>query len=124
VDYTQKKIKRIIERYQELVSISEVVSSCLEDGHTKEFSKCRGFEHIVCMLVDVDNSMSMLTPRQKEVVTMIKQGCSTDEISSRLNISPSTIKIHTEAAALRISNYLNQKNEMTMSNIVESVSML
>lgn len=107
MDYTPKEIRRIIERYQELVSISEVVSSCLEDGHAKEFSKCQGFEHIVCMLVDVDNSMSVLTPRQQEVVTMTRQGYSIEEISCKLNITPSTIKIHTESAAVRISDYLN-----------------
>ena len=109
MDYTPREIKKIIERYQELVSISEVVSSCFEDGHAKEFSKCRGFEQIICMLVDVDQSLPLLTPRQKEVVTMLKQGFSLDEISPKLSISPSTIKIHTEAAAVRISDYLNDK---------------
>lgn len=112
MDYTPKAIKRIIERYQELVSISEVVSSCLEDGHAKEFSQCRGFDHITCILVDVDNAMALLTPRQQEVVALIKQGYSIPVISQRLHISPSTIKIHTEAAALRISDYLNTTDKL------------
>lgn len=111
MDYAPKEIKRIIERYRELVSISEVVSSCFEDGHAKEFSKCRGFEQIVCMVVDVDNSMSVLTVRQKEVVELLKQGFSTYEISRKLMISPSTIKIHAEDAAVRISNHLNNEKK-------------
>lgn len=112
MEYTPKVIKRIIERYQELVSISEVVSSCLDGGHAKEFSQCRGFDHIICMLIDVDNAMVLLTLRQREVVALIKQGYSISVISQLLHISPSTIKIHIEAAALRISDYLNTTNKL------------
>jgi DNA-binding NarL/FixJ family response regulator len=107
MDYTPKEIKRIIERYQELRSLAEVVSSSLDDEKSGEFSRCLGFGDIVCMLVDVDRSIPLLTPRQREVVTMLKEGCSTKAISNKLSISLSTIKIHTEASVRRITAYLN-----------------
>lgn len=107
IDYTLKQIRRTIERYQELRSLAEVVSSNLEDASTKDFVKCRGFEHIVCILVDLDNSIVMLTPRQQQVVKLIKAGYSDEIISRKLNLSIATIKFHFNAATLRIGTYLN-----------------
>jgi DNA-binding NarL/FixJ family response regulator len=107
LDYTPTQIRRAIERYQELRSIAEIVSSSLEDVSTNDFCKCRGFEHIVCILVDLDSSILMLTPRQQEVVTLIKAGCSNEVISRELNISIATIKFHLNVAILKINTYLN-----------------
>jgi DNA-binding NarL/FixJ family response regulator len=107
LDYTPTQIRRAIERYQELRSLTEVVSSTLEGVSTKDFCKCRGFEHIVCILVDLDNSILMLTPRQQEVVTLIKAGYSNEVIGRELNISIATIKYHLNVAILKINSYLN-----------------
>ncbi len=38
-----------------------------------------------------------LTERQRQVVGLLAHGCSNDEISSRLGISPRTAKAHTDA---------------------------
>ncbi|WP_285718197.1 helix-turn-helix transcriptional regulator [Pelosinus sp. IPA-1] len=72
-----------------------------------DFVKCRGFEHIVCILVDLDKSIVMLTPRQQEVVTFVKAGYSNEMISRKLNLSVATIKFHLNVAILKISTYLN-----------------
>ena len=107
IDYTPKQIRRAIERYQELRSLAEVVSSSLEDAGSIDFIKCRGFEHMVCILVDLDNSIGMLTPRQQEVVNLVKIGYSHEMISSKLKLSVATIKFHFNVAILKISTYLN-----------------
>jgi DNA-binding NarL/FixJ family response regulator len=79
----------------------------LEDVSTLDFVKCRGFEHIVCILVDLDKSILMLTPRQQEVVTFFRDGYSIERISHKLNLSVATIKFHFNAAISKISTYLN-----------------
>jgi len=35
-----------------------------------------------------------ITPRQRQVVTLIAEGCSNDEVGQRLGISPRTVKAH------------------------------
>ncbi len=107
IDYTQKQIRYTIERYQELRSLVEVVSSSLEEVGTNEIIKCRVFEHILCIVVDLDTSIEILTPRQQEVVTLVKAGYSNEIISHKLNISVATIKFHLNAAILRMTTYLN-----------------
>lgn len=77
------------------------------DVGTNEIIKCRGFEYILCILVDLDNSIVILTPRQQEVVALVKGGFSNEVISRKLNLSVATIKFHLNVAILRITNYLN-----------------
>lgn len=72
-----------------------------------DFIKCRGFERIICILVDLDTSFLTLTPRQREVVTFVKDGYSNEMISRKLNLSVATIKFHFNAAIFKISTYLN-----------------
>ena len=35
-----------------------------------------------------------ITPRQRDVIVLIAAGCSNDEVSERLGISPRTVKAH------------------------------
>lgn len=107
MDYTPRQIRHTIERYQELRSIAEVVASSLEGGRGNATIKCRVFENILCMLVDLDTSIVMLTPRQQDVIALIKAGYSNEFISQKLNISVATTKFHLHAAILRINTYLN-----------------
>lgn len=107
MDYTPTQIRHTIERYQELRSIAEVVASCLEDGESHVMSKCRVFENILCMLVDLDTAILLLTPRQQEVVRIMKAGYTQENISHQLNISIATIKFHRNAAILNMTAYLN-----------------
>jgi DNA-binding CsgD family transcriptional regulator len=43
-----------------------------------------------------------LTPRQLQVVGLIAQGCSNDEVGRRLGISPRTAKAHCDALRLKL----------------------
>lgn len=83
------------------------MSSNLEDVGTMDFVKCKGFDRIICILVDLDKSILMLTPRQREVVTFVQNGYSNEMISRKLNLSVATIKFHFNAAIFKISTYLN-----------------
>ena len=38
-----------------------------------------------------------ITARQREVIALIAAGCSNDEVSERLGISPRTVKAHCDA---------------------------
>jgi len=42
----------------------------------------------------LDNSYNTLTPREQEVMAMVAEGLSTNEIGERLFISPKTIENH------------------------------
>ena len=42
----------------------------------------------------LDNTYNTLTPRQQEVMGMVAEGLSTNEISERLFISPKTVENH------------------------------
>lgn len=48
------------------------------------------------------NGTPNLTPRQLEVVGLIAQGCSNDEMGRRLGISPRTAKAHCDALRLKL----------------------
>jgi DNA-binding CsgD family transcriptional regulator len=43
--------------------------------------------------VTIERAQS-ITPRQRDVIVLIAAGCSNDEISERLGISPRTVKAH------------------------------
>ena len=43
-----------------------------------------------------------LTERQRQVVTLIAQGCSNVEIAERLGISPRTVKAHSDALRTKL----------------------
>ena len=107
IDYTLQQIRHSIERYRELRSLAEIVASNLEDAGSNDFVKCRRFEHIVCIVADLDNSIVLLTPRQQQVVKLVKAGYSHETISYKLNLSVATIKFHLNLAILKISTYLN-----------------
>jgi ATP/maltotriose-dependent transcriptional regulator MalT len=43
-----------------------------------------------------------LTSRQREVVALIAEGCSNDEVGDRLGISPRTAKAHADAVRQKL----------------------
>jgi DNA-binding CsgD family transcriptional regulator len=46
------------------------------------------------MVKVIDEPAPALTARQRQVVELIAEGCSNDEVSERLGISPRTVKAH------------------------------
>jgi DNA-binding NarL/FixJ family response regulator len=116
IGYTQHQIRRMIQRYQELRNLAEIASVSLEDESIVDFVKCKEFEQIICTLVDVDHSIEMLTPRQQEVVTFVKEGYSHEMISRKLNLSITTIKFHFRKAILKISTYQNYGQQVRIKS--------
>jgi DNA-binding NarL/FixJ family response regulator len=106
MNYTANQLRRIVESYRELRSVTEF-STCITDSGPKDFTGNSGFEQIVCVLVDVDKAMSTLTPRQREVIALVKSGYSNATIGKKMGVSLSTIKFHIQEAVLRMAEYLN-----------------
>lgn len=107
MDYNSTEIKRFLERYQELRSLAEQDSLYFEKSSADIGKSHYGLEDIICTLVDIDNAMSSLTPRQRDVVVMLKEGKNAKAISHALRISTATFKFHLHAAVTRITTYLN-----------------
>ena len=50
--------------------------------------------HIINQVECKNNSLSLLTPREKEVCSLLVQGRSTEELADDLCVSPKTIRVH------------------------------
>ena len=55
------------------------------------------------LLDERTRSRSLLTKREKEVLTLLAQGLSHDEIGQRLNISDETVRTHVRKASTRLN---------------------
>lgn len=104
--YTNRQIRRVIKHYQELRSAVTTSASGIKDENCRRSSLYEAAD-TVCMLVDLEQALSILTMRQRMVVLLISLGYGPEFISSRLNISRVTVKFHLDAAILRIMGYLN-----------------
>ena len=51
-------------------------------------------DHIISQVECNNNSLSLLTQREKEVCSLLVQGRSTDEMADDLCVSPKTIRVH------------------------------
>lgn len=54
------------------------------------------------MSTTLSGTPPILTPRQLQVVGLIAQGCSNEEVGRRLGISPRTAKAHCDALRLKL----------------------
>jgi DNA-binding NarL/FixJ family response regulator len=52
--------------------------------------------------VDVDSSLEVLTEREREIVALVAQGMSNDDIGARLFVSPLTAKTHVNRAMSKL----------------------
>ncbi len=63
--------------------------SFLSSGIASDF-----LDHIINQVECTNNSLSLLTPREKEVCSLLVQGRSTEEVADDLCVSPKTIRVH------------------------------
>lgn len=104
-EYDHRQVASIIKRYQELRSAVEVVSTRYErlDGEGARTGK----EEILCSLIDIDRGLNLLSPRQREIIRMLKQGYQYENICAILDTSLAAVKFHARKGILRLTNYLN-----------------
>ena len=50
-------------------------------------------------------SLQLLTPREREVMTLVAAGFKTSELAERLIVSPETIKSHVQNAMAKLGAY-------------------
>lgn len=55
-----------------------------------------------------------LTPRQKEIASLVAQGMSTKEIGSAIGLSPETVNVHIKQAAERIGGDTMPRHRLTL----------
>lgn len=104
-EYDPGQLSSIIKRYQELRSVVELTAVRHErvSGGSQESGK----EELICILVDIDEGMRYLSPRQELVMNMLKQGYQYEDISYMLGISVATVKFHERQGIFCLTTYLN-----------------
>lgn len=108
-DYDAQGILNIIRRYHELRSAAEITAA--QYGHVSSGSGLsHGKDGIICVLVDIDRGMTVLSSRQQVVVTLLKMGYLIKEIGTILGIRQVTVNFHVRQAGLRLAAYLNALN--------------
>lgn len=106
MDYTSKQVRRSLERYQEIRSTVELGTTNYSPVKSKGGSQQKSSDTL-CLLVDLDNALNSLTPRQHVIVGMVKEGYVFEDIQKKLAISVPTVKFHFNSAIFRILTYLN-----------------
>ncbi len=106
MNYTSRQVRRIIEHYQEIRSSIEWVTSHVNLVRSRKGNYQKA-DDTTCLLVDIDNSLNSLTPRQYMIISMIKAGLTPEDIQKRVKLSVHTIKFHYDSAIFRILTYLN-----------------
>lgn len=104
-DYQSGQVAAIIRHYQELRSAVELVAARHE--RTGGSGRGGGKEEILCTLIDIDQGIDRLSPRQKAVLKMMKQGHSCEQIGSRLGVGVVTVKFHAYRGIFQLTTYLN-----------------
>lgn len=104
-EYTLEQITSIIKHYDELYSIVQVAAVKYEKIRTASASTSK--EDILCTLVDVDQSIAILSPLQQQILNMLKEGHSYYEISLALQLSTARLKYAVQQALVCLTNYLN-----------------
>lgn len=104
-DYDHIQISSIIKRYQELRSVVELTA--IRHERVSGGSRESGKEELICALVDIDEGIGHLSPRQRVVMKMVKQGYQYEDISYMLGISVATVKFHERQGIFYLTTYLN-----------------
>ena len=104
-DYNTGQVSSILKHYQEMRSVVELVSSRWETAGSG--SSGGGKEEILCTLIDIDQAIDHLSLSQKQILTMVKQGYSYQEICSNLKVTIFTVKFLARKGVVHLTAYLN-----------------
>ena len=104
-EYTIEQITSIIRHYDELYSIVQVAA--VNYDKIRAVSANNTKEDILCTLVDVEQSIAVLSPMQRKILTMLKAGHNYQEISLDLRLSTARLRYNIKRALVFITSYLN-----------------
>lgn len=79
---------------------SSDLAACLDQVRHGHAVMPAGWHHVLARRRD--DPLESLSERQLEVLELVSQGCSYDEIGARLFISPNTVKFHLKTIYLRL----------------------
>lgn len=105
--YTIKQITNIVKHYAELYSVVQLAAVNHEKIRVSSSTSNR--EELLCTLVDIDQSLTVLPPLQQKIIHMLKEGYDCPHICIRLQMSSSSLKYNIHRAFIYITDYLNAK---------------
>lgn len=105
--YQCKQISNVIRRYQEIRDAIEITSARYErlGGNGAK----NGKEELLCTLIDIDQAVSHLSPRQRVVIQMLENGYLYEDICRMLGVSINTVRFHVRQGIFRLTTYLNAR---------------
>lgn len=105
--YTIKQITNIVKHYAELYSVVQLAAVNHEKIRVSSSTSNR--EELLCTLVDIDQSLTVLPPLQQKIIHMLKEGYDCPHICIQLQMSSSSLKYNIHRAFIYITDYLNAK---------------
>jgi len=105
--YTIKQITNIVKHYAELYSVVQL--AVINHEKIRVSSSTSNREELLCTLVDIDQSLTVLPPLQQKILHMLKAGYDCPHICIQLQLSNSSLKYNIHRAFIYITDYLNSK---------------
>jgi DNA-binding CsgD family transcriptional regulator len=100
-------LERLLQCLEELGHLSD-----LDDGGVKVLLQMEIRSPYVCTVsVSSKSLLDRLSPREKEVLRLLRKGCSTKEIAAKLGIKPRTVETHIR----RVSDKLNVHSRVLLA---------
>ncbi|WP_434130864.1 hypothetical protein KIAC18_002380 [Sporomusa sphaeroides] len=113
-EYTVEQITSIIKHYEELYSIVQVTA--VNFDKIRSASAINTKEDILCTLVDVDQSIAILSPLQQKILNRLKSGHNSSEICLDLQLNTARLKYNMKRAFVFITDYLNANKTAKIKN--------
>ncbi len=115
--YAKRMIRNGAKGYVTKSSEKEEMYKAIEAVMQGEIFLCTEIRDLLThqVLEEDKNPLSILTEREIEVISLLKEGLSTNEIAERLFLSPRTVETHRS----RILKKLNLKNTVSLITYVQ-----
>nr|WP_255319506.1 sigma factor-like helix-turn-helix DNA-binding protein [Dendrosporobacter quercicolus] len=114
-DYRSEQIANTIKRYQQVRSSLEYVANRLD--RVGKTGARTAKEELLCIIVDIDQGIKHLSPRQQRVILLLQQGYEYKEISTAMGISAATAASHASQAFNRLTSYLNKRAKLVQNSL-------